>query len=70
MVPPTTRDRVKYGMWGVEMGGQFFNLRWTYISNMSVLLGLEPFQKFGVGGGWWVVVKRHFRVPLWSKPWT
>ena len=20
---------------------------------MSVLLGLEPFQKFGVGGGWW-----------------
>ena len=38
---------------------------------MSVLLGLEPFQKFGVGGGgggW--VVKRHFRVPLWSKPWT
>ena len=38
---------------------------------MSVLLGLEPFQKFGVGGGgggW--VVKRHFSVPLWSKPWT
>jgi len=23
---------------------------------MSVLLGLEPFQKFGVGGGWAVVV--------------
>ena len=22
----------------------------------------------GGGGGW--VVKRHFRVPLWSKPWT
>ena len=36
------------------MGGQFFNLRYTYISNMSVLLGLEPFKKFGVGGGgWW-----------------
>ena len=33
------------------MGGQFFNLRYTYISNVSVLLGLEPLQKFGVGGG-------------------
>ena len=21
---------------------------------MSVILGLEPSQKFGVGGGWWV----------------
>ena len=20
---------------------------------MSILLGLEPFQKLGVGGGWW-----------------
>ena len=35
---------------------------------MSILLGLEPFQKLAVGGGW--VVKRHFSVPLWSKPWT
>ena len=41
------------------------------MTNMGVLLGLEPFQKFGVGGGGgWVVVKRYFRVPLWSKPWT
>ena len=39
------------------------------ISDMSILLGLEPFQKLAVVGGW-VVVKRHFRVPLWSKPWT
>ena len=23
----------------------------SYISNMSLLLGIEPFQKFGVGGG-------------------
>ena len=23
------------------------------ISNMSLLLGLEPFQKFGMGGGGW-----------------
>ena len=33
------------------------------ISNMSFLLGSEPFQKFAVGGGCWAV-KRHFRVPL------
>ena len=43
---------------------------------MSLLLGLEPFKSlvWVVGGWWWwwwvVVVKRHFRVPLWSKPWT
>ena len=59
LFPPSLMDRVKYG-------------RWAYISNMSLLLGLEPFQKFAVvgggGGGW--VVKKHFRVPLWSKPWT
>ena len=36
------------------MRGIFLTLRYAYISNMSLLLGLEPFQKFAVGGGgWW-----------------
>ena len=25
------------------------------MSNLRLLLGLEPFKKFVVGGGWWVV---------------
>ena len=38
------------------MGGKFLILRYTYISNMSLLLGLDTFQQFGVvmavvGGG-------------------
>ena len=33
------------------MGGQFLSLREAYISNMSLLIGPEPLQKFGVGGG-------------------
>ena len=43
----------------VGRGGQFFNLRYTYISNMSVLLGLARLEKFVVmvGGGGWVVCK-------------
>ena len=40
---------------GCGTGSQFLILRLAYISNMSLLLGLEPFQKFGVGGGWWWV---------------
>ena len=32
-------------------GSQFLILRWAYISNMSLLIGLEPFHKFAVGGG-------------------
>ena len=32
----------------VGLGGSFLNLRKAYISNMSLLLGLEPFQKYGV----------------------
>ena len=44
-------------MFGGEVGwgvlGQLLILRLAYISNMSLLLGLEPFQKFGVGGWWW-----------------
>ena len=36
---------------GFGMGGRFRALR-----NMSLLLGLEPFQKFGLGGGgWWSI---------------
>ena len=39
-------------MWGGGTWGQFLSL-----SNISLLLGLEPFQKFavvvGVGGWWW-----------------
>ena len=35
----------------------------AYKSNISLLLGLEPFKKFGMGG-WVVVVKRHLRVLL------
>ena len=37
------------------MEGQFLSLRQAYISDMSILLGLEPFQKLAVGGGWVVV---------------
>ena len=33
------------------MEGQFLSLRQAYISDMSILLGLEPFQKLAVVGG-------------------
>ena len=54
---PSASDRVKYGM---SVGGK--GLGWDvnsssldrptilYLSNMSLLLSLEPFQKFNVGG--------------------
>ena len=42
--------------------------RLTYICNMNLLLGLEPLKKLVMVVA--VVVKRHFRVSLWSKPWT
>ena len=55
---------------------QFFFHRKAYISNMSLLLGLNPFKKFSVGG-WWVVVKKHLefrfcpylglRLEAWTK---
>ena len=38
---------------GGGMGGQYLILREAYILNLSLLLGLEPFQKFAVGEGWW-----------------
>ena len=43
-VSPFLRNRVKYGKLGGKMGG-------PHISNISLLIGPEPFQKFGVGGG-------------------
>ena len=45
------------------MGGPFLSLRIAYISNLSLLLGLETLQK--VYGGW--VVYSEFSVLLWSK---
>ena len=33
------------------MGGQLPILRKAYITNMSLLVGIEPFQKFAVVGG-------------------
>ena len=43
------------------------------MSNLSVLLGLEPLKKFvvvmGGGGEWWVLgVESDFSVKLWPKP--
>ena len=51
--------------WGVGVGGmigEFCILRYAYISNISILQGLEPFQKFALGGGWWSkgILEFHF----------
>ena len=59
-------------LFGCE-GGKFLSLRLASISNLSLLLGLEPLKKFlvvvGGGGGWWVVVlESHFSVQLKPKP--
>ena len=47
--PLFLRHRVKYGEWdrerGVGVGGPFLSLRIAYISNLSLLLGLETLQK-------------------------
>ena len=51
LVPPSPINSVKSGMLGVGMGGP--SLHYTdLLSNKSLLLGLELFQKFGlmVGG--------------------
>ena len=37
---------------GGGMGGQFLCHRLAYISNMNILLMIEPFKKLGVVGGW------------------
>ena len=63
MFPPSTRDRVKYGMLGGEgFGMEVYSL--ANISNMSLLLGLEALQKLDVGGGGcgWVVVVKKFHL--------
>ena len=70
---PSKKERVQYSMLGREDKWEVNSLALDI--PMSILLGLEPLLKLGVGGGWWVavvvvVVKRHFRVPLWSKPLT
>ena len=48
-LPPFLGHRVKYGGWdresGVGVGGPFLSLRIAYISNLSLLLGLETLQK-------------------------
>ena len=52
----------------VERGinwGQFIRLRKAYISNLRLLLSLEPFKKFIVVV---VVVESDFSVKLWPKP--
>ena len=46
MAPPSARDRVCW-VW------RSISLRWAYMSNMSLLLGLESFHMQGVGDGWW-----------------
>ena len=51
---PSPRDRVKCCWWGVGvgvLGGEFLSLGEAYITNLSLLLCLEPFKKFVVGGG-------------------
>ena len=56
-------------LFGCE-GGKFLSLRLASISNLSLLLGLEPLKKFlvvvGGGGGWWVVESK-FSVQLRPK---
>ena len=56
---PTYQDTNILQLWvlGLEKGtgSQFFSLGKVYISNLSLLLSLEPFEKFVVGGKWWMV---------------
>ena len=52
------------GRCGKLCGDQFFRLIEAYISNLSLLLGLEPSEKFVVV----VVVESDFSVKLWPKP--
>ena len=48
----------------VMNGGQFIRLRKVYISNLSLLLSLEPFKKCVVV----VVVESYFSVKLRPRP--
>ena len=57
--PPLPRTRVKYWGWDGELergGGLLLRLGLVYIPNLSLLLSLEPLEKFLCGGWWWWVV--------------
>ena len=45
-------------MGGIGMGGRLLSVGYLYISNMSLLLGQEPFKKFDVDG--WVGGEKAF----------
>ena len=69
-VSPSPRDRVKcsdlVGGWGWWVCVLFLSFNEANIPNLSLLLCLEPFQKFlvvGCGG----VVEAHFSVQLKHK---
>ena len=38
---------------GRRLAIELLDLCKVYMPNISLLLGLEPFKKFSVGGGWW-----------------
>ena len=46
------------GRCGKLCGGQFLSLKEACLSNLSILMGLEPAEKFAVvvGGGCWLRV--------------
>ena len=53
----------------IGVGYQFFSLREAYISNLSLLMSLDPSERFVLGGGWFVVViDSAFSVKLIPKP--
>ena len=39
---------------GRRLAIELLDLCKVYMPNISLLLGLEPFKKFSVGGGWWI----------------
>ena len=69
LVPPSTKERVKYDMMGGEERGDERSM-----SNPLIGLHIKyehptrPITLSKVWCGWVVGVKRHFRVLLWSKP--
>ena len=49
-------NKVKFGANGWKgWGDQVLIFRYSYLFNLSLLLGLEPSEKFLVVGGWWCV---------------
>ena len=72
LVPPFPRDGVKYGMLGGEerVGMSIpYPYKGLHIK-YDIPTRSSTHSKFGVCGGGGGGVKRHSRVPLWSKPWT